>query len=81
MAKVVKYSNYAVHPIEMKQGDLAEIVKCYNNWLPAGTIVIRIVNGLYVVGEEDIKLPDNILLNRNVEILVRILRPGTTIEL
>lgn len=81
MVKIVKHANYLVHPIEMRHGELAEVIEWYNGFVTPGTVVIRIVNNLYVVGEASNSIPDNIVLNKSAKIRVRILKPGTVIEL
>lgn len=81
MVKVIKHASHSVHPIEMKHGELAEVVEWYNGFVSPGTIVIRIINNLYVVGDDGNSIPDNIVLNKSLGIRVRILKPGTTIEL
>ena len=80
MVKIVKRASYLVHPIEMRHGELAEVIEWYNGFVTPGTVVIRIVNNLYV-GEASNSIPDNIVLNKSAKIRVRILKPGTVIEL
>lgn len=62
MVKIVKRASYLVHPIEMRHGELAEVIEWYNGFVTPGTVVIRIVN-------------------KSAKIRVRILKPGTVIEL
>lgn len=81
MVKIVKRASYLVHPIEMRHGELVEVIEWYNGFVTPGTVVIRIVNNLYVVGEASNSIPDNIVLNKSAKIRVRILKPGTVIEL
>ena len=56
----------------MRHGELAEVIEWYNGFVTPGTVVIRIVNNLYVVGEASNSIPDNIVLNKSAKIRVRI---------
>lgn len=49
---------------------MAEVIEWYNGFVTPGTVVIRIVNNLYVVGEASNSIPDNIVLNKSAKIRV-----------
>jgi len=84
MAKVLEKSN-VVSLSEMKDGDVAEVVKWRNNSVPQGTVVQRYGKAIVLIGvQEDRCYPvmfDEVKIVSSGEYLVTILPKGTKIIL